>query len=140
VSTREHRTPREKHVNKTDLIEKVAERLGGDDFRNDPGTRAEFRLQAARAVEEVLNVILIELVEGGTVQVTGFGAFKVADCPARHARNPKTGGSVWVEETKRVRFAPGQNMDDLVNGRKKLPLEDASPIRKAPRGSGTKKK
>lgn len=127
-------------MNKAALIEKVAERLGGDDYRDDPGLRAAYQREAARAVDKVLSTILAEMVQGGSVQVTGFGTFKVTDIPGRNVRNPKSGKFGYVEAHRRAKFIPGQNMHDLINGLKPLPDGDASAIKKTPKGSAIKKK
>lgn len=121
-------------MNKAHLIEAVAERFGGEDYDDDPRTRAAYRKRAAEAVEEVLSAIAVEMAQGGTVRVTGFGTFEVQDVPARYARNPQTGERVRVKKCKRAKFIPGQNLTDLVNKRKKAPRK-GSAIQKAPKGS-----
>lgn len=108
-------------MNKAQLITAVAKTLR----RKTP---------AVAAVEAVYDAMARELAAGGTVTVTGFGTFKAVAAPARKARNPQTGATVLVPARTKVRFIPGRNLADLVNGAKDLP-EYGSAISKAPKGS-----
>jgi DNA-binding protein HU-beta len=110
-------------VNKAQLVEAVAEQLGG-------------RRAAAEAVDAVLDTIVRAVVAGDRVSVTGFGTFEKVDRSARFARNPQTGEKVRVKKTSVPRFRPGQGFKDLVSGSKKLPKEGPS-VKKAPKGSLT---
>ena len=112
-----------KDVNKAQLVEAVAEQLGG-------------RRAAAEAVDAVLDTIVRAVVAGDRVSVTGFGTFEKVDRSARFARNPQTGERVRVKKTSVPRFRPGQGFKDLVSGSKKLPKEGPS-VKKAPKGSLT---
>jgi len=108
-------------MNKAQMIETVAQTLGR-------------RAAAVAAVEAVYDAMTRELAAGGTVNITGFGTLKVVATKARKARNPQTGEAVLVPARTRVRFVPGQNLADLVNGDKPVPV-DGSAISKAPKGS-----
>jgi DNA-binding protein HU-beta len=108
-------------VNKAQLVEAVAEQLGG-------------RRTAAEAVDAVLDAIVRATVAGDRVSVTGFGTFERVDRSARYARNPQTGERVRVKKTSVPRFRPGQGFKDLVSGSKKLPKNDVA-VKKAPKGS-----
>lgn len=110
-------------VNKAQLVEAVAEQLGG-------------RKAAAEAVDAVLDTMVRAVVAGDRVSVTGFGTFEKVDRSARFARNPQTGEKVKVKKTAVPRFRPGQGFKDLVSGSKKLPKEGPS-VKKAPKGSLT---
>ncbi|WP_055585581.1 HU family DNA-binding protein [Peterkaempfera griseoplana] len=110
-------------MNKAQLVEAVAEQLGG-------------RRAAAEAVDAVLDTIVRAVVAGDRVSVTGFGTFEKVDRSARFARNPQTGEKVKVKKTSVPRFRPGQGFKDLVSGSKKLPKEGPS-VKKAPKGSLT---
>jgi len=109
-------------MNKAQLVEAVADRLGG-------------RQQATDAVDAVLDAIVRATVAGDRVSVTGFGSFEKVDRPARYARNPQTGERVRVKKTSVPRFRPGQGFKDLVNGTKKLPKGGGVSVKKAPKGS-----
>lgn len=110
-------------VNKAQLVEAVAEQLGG-------------RKAAAEAVDAVLDTMVRAVVAGDRVSVTGFGTFEKVERSARFARNPQTGERVKVKKTSVPRFRPGQGFKDLVSGTKKLPKEGPS-VKKAPKGSLT---
>jgi DNA-binding protein HU-beta len=108
-------------VNKAQLVEAIADKLGG-------------RQQAADAVDIVLDAIIRAVVAGERVSVTGFGSFEKVERPARYARNPQTGERVRVKKTSVPRFRAGQGFKDLVAGTKKLPKNDVA-VKKAPKGS-----
>jgi DNA-binding protein HU-beta len=109
-------------VNKAQLVEAIADKLGG-------------RQQAAEAVDAVLDAIVRATVGGDRVSVTGFGSFEKVDRPARYARNPQTGERVRVKKTSVPRFRAGQGFKDLVSGSKKLPKGGEVSVKKAPKGS-----
>jgi DNA-binding protein HU-beta len=110
-------------VNKAQLVEAIADKMGG-------------RQQAADAVDAVLDAVVRAVVAGDRVSVTGFGSFEKVDRPARYARNPQTGERVRVKKTSVPRFRAGQGFKDLVSGSKKLPKNDVA-VKKAPKGSLT---
>ncbi|MEV6736988.1 HU family DNA-binding protein [Streptomyces sp. NPDC051104] len=109
-------------MNKAQLVEAIADRLGG-------------RQQAADAVDHVLDAIVRAVVAGERVSVTGFGSFEKVERPARYARNPQTGERVRVRKTSVPRFRAGQGFKDLVSGTKKLPRGGEVAVKKAPKGS-----
>jgi DNA-binding protein HU-beta len=109
-------------VNKAQLVEAIADKMGG-------------RQQAADAVDAVLDAIVRAVVAGDRVSVTGFGSFEKVDRPARYARNPQTGERVRVKKTSVPRFRAGQGFKDLVSGSKKLPKGGEVAVKKAPKGS-----
>jgi DNA-binding protein HU-beta len=111
-------------VNKAQLVEAIADKMGG-------------RQQAADAVDHVLDAIVRAVVAGERVSVTGFGSFEKVDRPARYARNPQTGERVRVKKTSVPRFRAGQGFKDLVSGSKKLPRGGEVAVKKAPKGSLT---
>jgi DNA-binding protein HU-beta len=111
-------------VNKAQLVEAIADKLGG-------------RQNAADAVDAVLDAIVRSVVTGDRVSVTGFGSFEKVDRPARYARNPQTGERVRVKKTSVPRFRAGQGFKDLVSGSKKLPKGGEVAVKKAPKGSLT---
>jgi DNA-binding protein HU-beta len=109
-------------VNKAQLVEAIADKIGG-------------RQPAADAVDAVLDAIVRAVVGGERVSVTGFGSFEKVDRPARYARNPQTGERVRVKKTSVPRFRAGQGFKDLVSGSKKLPRGGEVAVKKAPKGS-----
>jgi DNA-binding protein HU-beta len=111
-------------VNKAQLVETIADKMGG-------------RQQAADAVDNVLDAIVRAVVAGDRVSITGFGSFEKVSRPARYARNPQTGERVRVKKTSVPRFRSGQGFKNLVSGAKKLPKNGEVSVRKAPKGSLT---
>ena len=83
-------------MNKAELIEAVQKNLGGETSKR----------AASDAVEAVLAAISKGVAKTGTVQLIGFGTFKVAKRAARTGRNPKTGEAMKIKASKTVRFVP----------------------------------
>jgi DNA-binding protein HU-beta len=82
-------------MNKAELIEAVQAKLGGDTSKR----------AAGEAVDAVLGAIS-KGVTKSSVQLVGFGTFKVAKRAARTGRNPKTGEAMKIKASKTVRFVP----------------------------------
>lgn len=97
-------------MNKSELIEALAPRLGG-------------RTQAATAVEAMVDLILREVAAGRTVGVTGFGTFEKVDRAPRTGRNPRTGEPVPIAGTSTPRFRPGAYFKDVVADPSALPAQ-----------------
>ena len=92
-------------MNKSDLIAAVCE-------------KTETTKKAAElAVNAVLKTITEELVNGGKVQLVGFGTFQVRDRAERKGRNPQTGEEMTIPASKSPVFKAGKNLKDVVNGR-----------------------
>ena len=90
-------------MNKTELIAAVAE-------------KAEIsKKDAERAVKAFTDVVSEELVNGGKIQLVGFGTFEVSERPAREGRNPRTGETMVIEASKTPKFKAGKALKDLVN-------------------------
>ena len=90
-------------MNKTELIAAVAE-------------KAEIsKKDAEKAVKAFTDVVSEELVNGGKIQLVGFGTFKVSERPAREGRNPRTGETMTIAATKTPKFKVGKALKDMVN-------------------------
>jgi DNA-binding protein HU-beta len=87
-------------MNKAELVEAVQKKLGKD----------VSKAQAERAVEAVIDSIEAGLKKNKTVQLVGFGTFKVANRKARTGVNPKTGEKIKIKASKTVKFAAGKNL------------------------------
>lgn len=90
-------------MNKTQLIDFVAEK---SDL-----TKA----QAKNAIEAVLDGVTSTLVSGNSVQLVGFGTFKINKRLARTGRNPKTGEEIQISAAKVPSFTAGKGLKDAVN-------------------------
>ena len=90
-------------MNKTELIAAVAE-------------KAEiYKKDAEKAVKAFTDVVSEELVNGGKIQLVGFGTFEVSERPAREGRNPRTGETMTIAATKTPKFKVGKALKDMVN-------------------------
>ncbi|HVQ90637.1 MAG TPA: HU family DNA-binding protein [Mycobacteriales bacterium] len=101
-------------MNKAQLVEALAERLGDDKKR------------ASASVEALLDVVYRAVQKGEKVAITGFGVFEKRDRAARIARNPATGEKVRVKKTSVPAFRAGQEFKNVVSGAKKLPKVTAA--------------
>ncbi len=88
-------------MNKTDLINKVATVVGT-------------QKQAKEAVDCMLESITEALAGKDTVQIAGFGSFKVSQRKARTGRNPKTGATIQIAAATVPKFTPGKALKDAV--------------------------
>jgi len=103
----------EAEVNKTQLIDALAERLGDKKI-------------AAAAVEGLVDLVVRTVNGGDKVTITGFGVFEKRTRAARMARNPRTGESVKIKKTSVPAFRPGTLFREVVSGARKLPRVGAS--------------
>ena len=94
---------RGKSVNKTELIDAVAE---GADIS---------KAAATRALDTVLDSISKSLANGDQVTLVGFGTFSVKDRAARTGRNPRTGEPIDIPAAKVPGFKAGKALKDAVN-------------------------
>ncbi len=76
-------------MNKAELVEAVAKTLG-----------AASRAEAERAVTAVVDGIKSGIRKDKTVQLVGFGTFKVSERAARMGVNPKTGAKDQDQEVE----------------------------------------
>lgn len=87
-------------MNKAELVESVQKLLGKDTSK----------AQAERAVEAMVDSIKTGLKKGKTVQLVGFGTFKVVQRKARTGVNPKTGQKIKIKASKNVKFSAGKDL------------------------------
>jgi nucleoid DNA-binding protein len=88
-------------MNKTDLINQVAPVVGTQKM-------------AKEAVDCVLTAIADALAKSETVQISGFGSFKVNERKARTGRNPQTGAPMQIPAAKVPKFTAGKALKDAV--------------------------
>jgi DNA-binding protein HU-beta len=98
-----------KQVNKSQLIEALAGRFGGN------------KRAAAHALAAVVDTITHEVARGEKVAITGFGAFEKQVREARIVRNPKTGERKRAKKTAVPKFRAGADLKAVVSGAKKPP-------------------
>ncbi|MCB0336334.1 MAG: integration host factor subunit beta [Bdellovibrionales bacterium] len=90
-------------MNKSELIEKLAERSG---------------LNVMQA-EEIVNLIYRKmrdtLIGGGRIEIRGFGSFVVKEYQAYQGRNPKTGEKIAVPPKKLPFFKVGKELKERID-------------------------
>ena len=67
----------------------------------------------------IIPVIERAVADGEKVQLVGFGTFEQRFRAGRSVRNPRTGETVFVPDSKAPVFKPGKEFKDLVNKPKK---------------------
>lgn len=72
--------------------------------------------QAGEVFEAAFDFISGVLADGDRVQIPGFGTFSISERAERQGRNPKTGEPMTIAASKSVRFKPGKQLKESVNG------------------------
>ena len=90
-------------MNKTELVAAMAEKTELS------------KKDAEKALKAFTDVVSEELVNGGKIQLVGFGTFEVSERPAREGRNPRTGETMTIAATKTPKFKVGKALKDMVN-------------------------
>ena len=85
-------------MNKTELVDKVAEETGAD------------RAKVANQLDAFLEVVTESLKSGEEVQITGFGKFYANERPAREGRNPQTGEKMNIAAARVPSFSAGGSL------------------------------
>ena len=90
-------------MNKSELIEKLAERTGINVMQS----------------EEVVNLIYKKMretmVSGGRIEIRGFGSFVVKEYQSYQGRNPKTGEKISVPPKKLPFFKVGKELKERID-------------------------
>ncbi len=85
-------------MNKTDLINEIAEKAGLN------------KIAAKSALEACLEAIEQALVNNDKVQLVGFGTFSVVEKPERIGINPQTKEKITISARKTVKFKPAAEL------------------------------
>lgn len=92
-----------KTVNKSELIEKLAEMSGLNVLQS----------------EEIVNLIYRKMrdtmMNGGRVEIRGFGSFVVKEYEGYQGRNPKTGAKIPVPPKKLPFFKVGKELKERID-------------------------
>jgi|TARA_B110000261_G_C12767289_1_gene231043 DNA-binding protein HU-beta len=91
-------------MNKAELIEAVASESGLS------------KADAKRALESFVNQATGALKKGDRIALVGFGSFSISNRVARMGRNPQTGKEIKIAAKKVVKFKPGANLSEALNG------------------------
>ena len=92
-------------MNKSELIQALAEK---SDITPD---------QARYFVETMIDLMKQQLMDGGRIEIRGFGSFEMREHGGYKGRNPQTGESVDVKPKRTPFFKCGQELKDMVNGK-----------------------
>ena len=93
-----------KKMNKSNLIEKVAEK---NNFLSYKDTEDSINL--------ILNFLSTSLALGSRAEIRGFGSFSVRKRNKRIARNPKSGKSIEVQEKLHPYFRSSKSLKESLN-------------------------
>src|SRR5688572_18598564 len=85
----------EESVNKSELVDQVADKAGL--------TKAD----AERAVNALIDSVQRAVAGGDKVTLPGFGSWSATQRAARTGRNPRTGEPVQIAASKGVKFSAG---------------------------------
>ena len=89
-------------MNKAELVAAVAEKTGLS------------KKDSEKAVNAAFDAISAELVEGGKVQLVGFGSFETKTRNARIGRNPRTKEEIQIPASRVPAFKAGKALKDAV--------------------------
>ena len=79
----------------------------------------------------MVNAILVGLLAGEAVDVSGLGIFNAATRPAREGRNTRTGETIEIAASKAVRFHAGKGVKDALNPPRGAPRKKSAPPKKS---------
>lgn len=88
---------------KSDIIDHIS---GGDLTKK----------QASEVFDAIFDTITNSLSGGDRVSIAGFGSFSISERAERTGRNPRTGEPIHIPASKGVRFKPGKELKEAVNG------------------------
>ncbi len=71
------------------------------------------RVQADRCVAVILDALKARLLQGGRIELRGFGVLTVQARKLGIGRNPRTGESFPIGPGRTIRFKPGKVLRDL---------------------------
>ncbi len=71
---------------------------------------------ASKVLSAMIETVTSELQNGGEVNITGFGAFKVSQRAARNGVNPRTKEKITIPARKSPVFRAGKTLKEAVNG------------------------
>src|SRR5262249_30994220 len=97
------RTHSEASVNKSELVDSIAEGAGLS------------KADAERALNSLIDAVQTAVANDDKVTLPGFGSFSRSSRAARTGRNPRTGEPVQIAASKGVKFSAGAAFKSAVN-------------------------
>ena len=71
--------------------------------------------RAKKAVDAFFEELREAIIQGDTVEIRGFGAWKVKETNSKpNARNPKTGETIYIPARRKVSFKPGKILKEAL--------------------------
>lgn len=89
-------------MNKEELVKKIA------------GIASLSKDSSSKALDAIFQTIKESLKEGDSVNIAGFGAFKVTKREERQGRNPRTGDPITIAATLVPSFTASKTLKDMV--------------------------
>ena len=89
-------------VKKTQLIKMLADKTG------------QSKKDAGAYLEAFVETLTAQLKKGEKTNITGPGISKLADRRAREGRNPRTGETIQIPASKKLRFTASKVMKEAV--------------------------
>lgn len=90
-------------MNKSDLVDFIAQKM------NLPRKRAE------SVINTIFDTMAETLVEGGRIEIRGFGSFVSKFYEEYQGRNPRTGETIHVAPKRLPFFKVGKELREMVN-------------------------
>ena len=101
-------------MNKSELIERLADRCGIN------------IIQAEEVVNLIYKKMKDTMVNGGRIEIRGFGSFVVKLYDSYQGRNPKTGDKISVPKKKLPFFKVGKELKERIDKIDEAPLSSGS--------------
>ncbi len=99
-------------MNRTELIDIISD-------------KAELtKAAASRALDALLEGVVLSLQKGDPVVLVNFGTFMVKQRAAREGRNPSTGEKIKIKAAKVVGFKAGKALKEAVKAQKEAAKDD----------------
>ncbi|MDP3800454.1 MAG: HU family DNA-binding protein [bacterium] len=70
--------------------------------------------ETAEMVDAIFDVITQTMIKGDSVNISGFGVFRVSDRKAREGINPRTGAKIQIAAKKAPKFRAGKTLKEAV--------------------------
>jgi DNA-binding protein HU-beta len=90
-------------MNKGELVALIAEQS------------KQSKVDAEKALNSVIEAILLALKDDGDITLVGFGSFSVQERKARMGRNPQTGEPMQIAAYRQPVFKAGKRMKESCN-------------------------
>ena len=95
-------------MTKADIVEAIADMTGLT------------KTDTALVVDGMLETLKAAMISGDTVEIRGFGTFKIKERAARRARNPRSGEPVDIPAKFVPTFKPSRDLKDAVANKERL--------------------